>query len=275
MVTIHENDTAIMERQTIASMCLAYQDIKHDLTEAFNLLDKAEKRGTVAFERSGMPWLKADLEECLKGVTRQAWYYIIRQTHILEMCSIKQAKEIEEQMEHNELPEITEESVWAFIQARQSDLPAMVQQAVKEVYQILTPGARCGSWVREKWKTNQTSIEVAPKLILPGFIDTAYGSWHISYYCEQEIRAIDNIFHLLDGKGVAKYPEDLYTVLNGALQKGIQECETPYFRCKAFKSRTLHINIKRDDLRKELNRIAGGLNLQDETVAPEGAIQVA
>jgi hypothetical protein len=264
----YDNPNGIMCRQTIASMCLAYTDAVRDIREGFRLIGLADDRGRTAFgDRSGLPWLKADADGCVQGLTRNAWHYIVEQSNILEMCSIKQAKEIEEQIEKNELPDITEANVWAFIEKVQRDLPSMVQQAVAEVFKILTPGAneRGGYWAKYTHKTNAASKwEVPAKLILDHYIDPGYmGHWSVNHYDEQNLRAIDNVFSLLDGKGVAKYPTDLLTTINGALKENVHTCETAYFACKMFGKGTLHIRIKRDDLRKELNRIAGRLTMKE------------
>jgi hypothetical protein len=274
--THYENPNGIMQRQTIASMCLAYADAAKDIKEGFRLFRQADERAKIAFgDRSGMPYMKYDCDSCLHELTRNAWYYIVAQSKIREMCSIKQAKDIDEQIAKNELPTITEDNVWAFIQKVQTDLPSMVQQAVAEVFKILTPGASHG-WMGSKYKTNQASKwEVPAKLILTGYIEPGYGHMRVNCYRDQNLRAIDNVFHLLDGKGVAKYPDDLLTTINGVLGQHIHQCETPYFRCKMFKMGTLHLDIKRDDLRRELNRIAGGLNMQDYDAAGQELAKVA
>ena len=262
---------SIMERQTIRAMCLAYQDGMAEIDKAFALLAQADDRLRAAFGgNAGLLYMKHGRDEVVKSSTKGAWWYIIQQTRVLEMCSIKQRKQIEDQLERDELPQITEANVWALLEKLRKDLPEMLQQSVAEVYRILRPGA-C-QW--DLYKTNaKDKWEVGSKLILSGYVETGYGHARVNHYREQDIRAIDNVFHLLDSKGVAKYPDDLVTTIDGALTKGESRCETEYFRCKMFPvTGTLHLEIKRDDLRKELNRIAGGLNLADETAAPHGSM---
>ena len=89
--------------------------------------------------------------------------------------------------------------------------------------------------------------------------DTSYGGCHINYHWgEQRLRCIDNVFHLLDGKGPIKWPGDLVTMIKEAMRDKEWVCETEYFSCKWFKKGSLHIKFKRMDLVKELNKRAGG-----------------
>ena len=78
----------------------------------------------------------------------------------------------------------------------------MFDEALKEVFRTLTPGA-C-QW--DTYKTNEGDA-VGSKVILRGYISPDYrGGFKVSYHswAEQGIQAIDNVFHLLDGKGVSK-----------------------------------------------------------------------
>ncbi len=129
----------------------------------------------------------------------------------------------------------------------------MFEEAIKEVFDFLRPGKWCSH------KTNNR-FEVGKKVIIDWGIDTSYGMLRPVYQKEQSYRALDNIFHLLDGKGVSKYPGDFVTALSAACRKKEWECETEYFKCKWYKRGTLHIEFKRLDLLKELNRRAGGMN---------------
>ena len=102
------------------------------------------------------------------------------------------------------------------------------------------------------YKTNQR-YHIGKKVILI----CAVSSYGIQSGTSQHLRALDNVFHRLDGKGTPKYPDDLVTGLSETIRKKAAVAETPYFRCKWYRNGNLHVEFKRLDLLKELNRIGG------------------
>ena len=124
------------------------------------------------------------------------------------------------------------------------------QETLKEVFERLRP--------RRSGLKNNSEFEIGKKVIRYSLIDSRYSTPHLSQYGEEEITGMDNVFHLLDGKGIAKYPDDAVTVIKAAMNKGNMEGETDYFYLKWFKNGNLHIAFKRSDLVAELNRRGGG-----------------
>jgi hypothetical protein len=108
-----------------------------------------------------------------------------------------------------------------------------------------------------EYKTNDR-FRVGRKVILPHRVERGYasGKFRPNYYRQQELTALDGVFHLLDGKGVMR--EHL-----GPLCKAIEASadgrgETTYFAFKCFKNGNLHLAMKRLDLVKQLNGLAAG-----------------
>jgi hypothetical protein len=102
-------------------------------------------------------------------------------------------------------------------------------------------------------KTNEYAKGMPPKVILTGVIESMfYPRAYISCYRKDKLKDLDNIFHLLDGKGAVKYPGDLVTIIEGNEN---QEAETEYFAAKWFKNGNLHITFKRMDLADKLAQI--------------------
>jgi hypothetical protein len=107
-------------------------------------------------------------------------------------------------------------------------------------------------------KTN-SSFRVGRKVILCNRVERTWNGqgFRVNHYREQEIKALDGVFHLLDGKGIIRDHR-------GPLQKAINECgaagrgETDYFAFKCFKNGNPHLTMKRLDLVKELNGLAAG-----------------
>jgi hypothetical protein len=107
-------------------------------------------------------------------------------------------------------------------------------------------------------------------VILGYCVDQRWGGHFDVYYAKkQHLQALDNVFHLLDGQGIARYPNDLATAIDTVGNKGGQECQTSYFRCKWFRNGNLHITFERLDLVQEINKRAGASGLA--TYEPTGA----
>jgi hypothetical protein len=127
---------------------------------------------------------------------------------------------------------------------------------ISETFNLLRPR-------NSEYKTN-TQYEIKEKVILNYLIDNNYGFVTISYNGRRELTSLDNCFHLLDGRGVAKYPEDAVTKINEAIGDNQWECETEYFAFRWYKKGSLHIRFKRLDLVRRLNKLAGGNSLKNK-----------
>jgi len=167
--------------------------------------------------------------------------------------SVKKRKDFDEQLERGDLPDITEESILDILIGLCGQAQDFAKEMALEVFSILRPR---GHWGGE-YKTND-AFRVGRRVILPGRVDqwTSEHKFHVSYYHEQDITAIDAVFHLLDGKGVLKVNRGpLYQAINDSRDgRG----ETDYFRFKCFKNRNLHLEMKRLDLVRQLNLLATG-----------------
>ena len=263
---------AMIPAHTIEAMCQAYADAQRDAAEGFRLLDAAKKRLDAVFGGEhgvhGMlphsisdSYLGSGAEETAANIRRLAWAYILQQTRVLEMCGVKQREDLRRQVSSGEdLPELTEANVWNLLNKLGDELPSMLDAAFKEVFDFLTPSSK---WTR--YKTN-SSFKVGPRVIVSYAFDTQYGCY-LNSHKEPFLQALDNVFHLLDGKGVARYPNNLLTAIETARHKHEWFCETEYFKCKWFKVGTLHIDFQRLDLVDELNKRAGGGGLDKGQVA--------
>jgi hypothetical protein len=108
---------------------------------------------------------------------------------------------------------------------------------------------------------------VRRKVILPYRVERAWNSkrFRPNYHGQQELTALDGVFHLLDGKGVLRGHR-------GPLIKAIEASEdgrgeTDYFAFRCFKNGNLHLTMKPLDLVKELNGLAAGEYVLGEDMA--------
>ena len=96
-------------------------------------------------------------------------------------------------------------------------------------------------------------------------LERGYGSG--KFYLRHDRRAhcmtLDNIMHLLDGKGIIKGSNGpLVEAINSTVGVG----ETEYFRFKCFINSNLHLEFKRQDLLDKFNQIAGSNRLGNAAV---------
>ena len=157
---------------------------------------------------------------------------------------------------------ITGPNLIAMLEGTLAKMGQYIEDAVREVYDYLRPSPEC--WRFKEYNTNQKSqFELSDRVILSGAIDTYRGNhFSVNHYRHDMIRAIDNVFHTLDGKGLVK-------TYDGELCNAIEKCLrteggglTTYFEFKCFKNGNLHLKFRRPDLVARLNQIAGGMTLK-------------
>jgi hypothetical protein len=263
-------ESSLATRATVLEIVRAYEQSCADIRTAFVMLDGAEKRinDAVTLGRSWGVHLKSrngrvidfgDVESTIAHVRREVWSSVVERLEIRRMLSIARAKELDEQLERGELPEITEENVYAFANGYMRQLDTMIAEAVREVFEILRPP-------HSQYKTN-TELEIGERVILAHYIDPGW-SWgpdrprfHLDYHREKNITALENVFRSLDGKGAAlpTNQSELQMSINASpTGQGV----TTYFAWKGYKNGTLHIRFLRPDLVTKLNQIAGGMRLR-------------
>jgi hypothetical protein len=269
-------ETSLVPTATVEALCRAYEDSKRDVREAFRLLHQTEQRLKPVIENPHfLPdnWYLYEKSgpEAIKKMLQDGWEYLYRKTRVWEVCSSKQRDELERELHRGELPELTELNVLAFLEKLQASLPDMFEQSLKEVFDWLRP---CGQW-GPHYKTN-SKFSVGKKVILGYCVDRPWGGrYDVRYEMRQRLHALDNVFHLLDGQGIARYPNDLVTAINTAGDKGGTMCETAYFSCKWFNNGNLHVTFSRLDLVKELNKRAGASGLADYQPQDAGIVPVS
>src|SRR5678816_3156763 len=134
------------------------------------------------------------------------------------------------------------------------------EEMIREVYEWVRPCKNEHRWGGE-YKTNVKSAEsgLGEKVIIAWAVERGYNRtgrpWRIGYSSEDKFTALDNVFHLLDGKGVVKtHHGPLYDAVAAAEVVGT--FETEYFKGRCFTNRNMHLQFKRLDLLQEFNRVA-------------------
>jgi hypothetical protein len=258
--------TEVMEHQKLSVIVENYEQAQQDLRQAFDLLVVAkerlsgllgEYRDQIFPERISDYDLRDTAKECENLVRRNTWRYLLDQMQVSSIMSDSARSHLDRQIKDNKLPEITQENVLGTFQQFYGNADMLFQDAIKETFNFLRPG---------RWNRHKTNKEfmIGPRVIIACCVST-YGTNH---YKDQNLHALDNVFHRLDGKAAPKYPDDLVTTMNQAMRERKTATETEYFRCKWYRNGNLHLEFKRLDLLKQLNQFGGD---HEHVPGPEGS----
>lgn len=189
-------------------------------------------------------------ERIADGFKREAWRIIVNRIGIRNAMGVKAREDFDRQLEKDELPEITEENIFRMIFGLVDRAKEFAAAAAKEVFEFLRPH-------RSEYKTNDV-FRVGKRVILRWQVSRGYGKgrFSVSYSREKYLIAIDNLFHLIDGKRTV---HDGRTPLIEAINASPDgRGETEYFRFKCFKNQNLHLEFKNLDIVKQINLIGTG-----------------
>ena len=103
------------------------------------------------------------------------------------------------------------------------------------------------------FKTNP-SFRVEKKIIMKDALSNNWSGWNHYRGADDQLRDLDRIFHLLDGKPPKDHLMDAAAVV-GRVQSKPDEVETDYMTFKLCANGNLHIGLKRPDLVTSINRI--------------------
>lgn len=262
----------VMVRQSLPGMALAYREAVATMKEALTMLGDAQEKLHVAFgqgSRSGRAFGIEDPhhrsswsptpEEIELNWRQTAWRILVDRMELKRICSVKRSEEIDRQMaDPKNLPEITEANMLAMIDGNARSVHEFLAEAVKELFDKLRPW-RWGD-DGDGYKTNKV-YQIGERVILNSYLSRGYGRgrFHVNYHrdCTQTLRCLDNVFHLLDGKGtVPTHAGPLVDAINAETNLG--HFETEYFEGRCFANCNLHLRFKRLDLLALLNAAGAG-----------------
>lgn len=267
----------LIPRITLTEMVTAWEQSCADIRQAFALLVGAEQRLKSTFRtdshkfslesraRSGHNRAYSAYTEpelLFKELKKDAWAALLDRIEVRRLLSVKRCKELDHQLETGEgLPEINELQILDMLTSMVGRLDEYLEEAVKEVFEFLRPH-------RSGYVTN-SEFEIGNKVILGWAVDLCSyrrdpnsPKFQLTYGGSRrnELRALDNVFHLLDGKGIA--PSFQGPLCSGIETSPTGKVETEYFKAKCFANRNIHLEFRRMDLVAKLNAVAGGARLR-------------
>ncbi len=258
--------TDLSTRKTVEELVRSWNLGLHELKTGLETLRRAEAHFK-AFDTCGSSWdlhlfrhddSDMDFDKKQKRLKAAAWRYLVDRVELKKMASIKRAKEIDKQLHEkpDTLPDITMDNIFGWLESMAGQGRQFLEEAVIEVYGNLRPH----TWNRHK--TN-SAFRVGRKVILCYRVAPCYsgrGKFRVNYHYQDELRALDNVFHMLAGEGLSAYRDGDLCLAIEAAEGGIGETE--FFRFKCFRNNNLHLEFKRLELVDQLNAI-GGRGLPD------------
>jgi Domain of unknown function (DUF4942) len=269
---IESNSTDLIEHQKVSTICENVEQAKLEVKQAFEILRSAKNRlrltlGDSSVYHDILPsshrhygdavFDERSETEVYDHITRNAWRYIMDQTGLRHYMTERRQKELDEQIQKNDLPPLSSENIMGTLQGLHGRLPDLLDESIKEVFDWLTPHEH--SW-RAAYKTNKL-WRIGPKVITYGMRASYSSGMEMNSYQRANWTALGNVFSLLDGKGVQRYPDDLYTRFNSGRPAPGDLFTDDYFEIRAYANGNAHIKFKRLDLVKKLNQAAGGMDL--------------
>jgi hypothetical protein len=221
----------------ILRACEMISEVKSDLVQVFGD-DLRFYRSDVNVEQP---------KESVDKIRIKIWQTIINKSEIRRFLSVKEAEALDKKLEQGEFPEVTIDEINNVVKSAMANIQNFADDMVVETFNFLRPR-------NNGYKNNiKFQGELGNKAILH-WVDRRYLSdkYSVKYHYEKEVRAVDNVFHALDGKGfTASYYGDLHNAIEGCTGSG----ETEYFRFKCYMNGNLHLEFKRMDLVRKMNAI--------------------
>lgn len=103
------------------------------------------------------------------------------------------------------------------------------------------------------FKTNP-SFRVDKKIIIKDALSTTWSGWNHWRSAQDQVRDLDRILHMLDGKPAKDQLADAAAIV-GRVERKPATVETEYLDFKLCANGNLHISFKRPDLVQSINRI--------------------
>ena len=264
-----KEDQQLANKRTVEQLVAAYTSANAKIEQGYALLAEAQLELCNAFGEHYGDFDTVDPHNhygvigIKKSVKRGAWKAIINRLEIRKLLSTKRADELDKQLENSgAMPEINDAAIFDIMTGLLNQSGDFAKEAVKEVFDFLRPGASDNQHSK-RYVTNQKNgrFEIGKKVILGYMVENNFSrgnGMRVRYGCDNRLRALDRVFHLLDGKGV---PEGYMSPLIDAINTGLSE--TDYFEFQVYQNMNLHIKFKRMDLVDKLNQIAGGMTLRE------------
>src|SRR5690349_5481991 len=185
-----------------------------------------------------------DMEDVRRSIDSGVWEYMLDAVGLKAMMDAKAIEEFRKQNRENP-PEATLDNLAATLAHLDGQRVAIFDRGVINLFERLD----------HKFKTNP-GFRLEKKIIISSALGH-YGGWNHYGSANAQVRDLDRIFHLLDGKAPKDHLADAAAAVGAARSRGRdqQVVETEYFTFRLMRNGNLHVAFKRADLVRGVNEI--------------------
>lgn len=264
------NKAVAMYERAFITLDAADRALK-DALGAFKAIDPSETNAyidaTKEEERHFVSGLKvptqADYASAARRIIdRRAWATLMAMTD-LEKLMDKQAKDQLRSQLQADVPEVTEENVFATLEQFAADAGTIFKRGI----------ANCFSKLDRRFKSHD-GWKIGGRVILTHVFND--WGWSYSSHHRDTLHDIDRTFHVLDGGSTPETYGGIVAAIQRSRDGGHRPhqsiTESEYFRVRGFKNGNAHVWFKRDDLVEKVNRLLGeyyGAPIPEEREAEE------
>lgn len=183
------------------------------------------------------------LEAFTQALDRRLWSHAYQQTGLAHFFDHTAKKAFEDSLERNP-PAFTLDNARSALLSSAAEADTMFARGVVELFLDLS----------HIYATNREQpFEIGRKFILDYMVEPGFGGGLRLGYGRgrDQINDLDRVVKILDGEPFQ--PFALASAVNAAFGKG-ETFEDAYYRIRGFKKGTLHIELKREDLRLRINQ---------------------
>ena len=201
-----------------------------------------------ALSNRGYP-LPSAMPEVTKEIDQDVWYHLIDATELKNIMGAAELSKLRDQIREAP-PAVTLDTLRATMAQMYQDQDAIFRRGVVDVFRTLNRNYK-----------NHDAFRLKRKIILPNSFrsrehPTDRGSaGSLSIHRRDQIRDLDRIFHILDGKPPKDHLGDASHLLNDAGWTGAERFETEYFGFEIYLNGNLHAVFRRPDLVTRANLI--------------------
>lgn len=213
--------------------------------DSYMNLTQAEERHFL--KRLDVPKIADFTETARKVVDRRMWAVLIELTE-LERLMDKQAKDALRQDLMDNVPEATEQNIFATLQTFAADADMIFRRGI----------ANCFTALDRRFRSHD-GWEFGSRVILDRALSD-YGSWNYHGNQRDTLHDIERTFGVLDGRPLGA----MYGGIGAIIQherghRGVHQSEhdSEYFKVRCYKNGNAHVWFKRDDLLEKVNKLLG------------------
>ncbi len=271
-----QNDTELVEYNSVTEMADQFEKQLAVIFEGMRQIEEATKVLNAVFDPA-----RSHLEFCIRFSSEpygnfdhnadqirtrfklRAWRMIIDKIGIRRVMSSKRQRDLDDVLEgkssHAQLPEVSAENINGVIEGYVASAQEFLEEAIHEEYDYFRP--RMAKYTR--YKTNKKNVfKLDEKLVVEYALDAHYSRFQTCHNKRSHLTALDNIFHILDGRGCIHGCHGPLVDTIHASEDGTGE--TSYFKFRCYRNRSLHMKILRKDLLNKFNAICGRNRLPSE-----------